>query len=63
MWLALVLLANGVGYIVTAVRRFNPPALPEHPGPPVPSDFVGVGHFLTAVASPSPLFALAPLRL
>lgn len=27
------------------------------------SEFFGVGHFATAVASPSPLVALAPLRL
>jgi hypothetical protein len=27
-----------------AVRRFRPPCLPEHPGPPVPSLLVGVGH-------------------
>jgi hypothetical protein len=38
------LLACGVGHFATAVRRFNPPSRPDVPGPPVPSDFVGVGH-------------------
>ena len=28
---------------VTVVRRFIPPSLPLCPGPPVPSDLVGVG--------------------
>jgi hypothetical protein len=56
-------LTVGVGHFVTAVLRFNPPALPEHPGPPLPSDFVGVGQDATAVANPSPLFLLKPFRL
>jgi hypothetical protein len=44
-----------------AVRKFNPPWRRwERPGPPIPSDFVNVGIFLSAVASPSPLFCDAP---
>ena len=32
----------------TVVLKFSPPSRPELPGPPIPSDFVGVGHIVPA---------------
>jgi hypothetical protein len=48
----------------TADGNVGSPELPRWLGPPfVPSVALGVGHIMTAVASPSPLVAEAPLRL
>lgn len=48
-------LTVGVGKRCTAVRRFIPPwQFGERPTPPLPSDFVGVGHmlYLAIIANP-----------
>src|SRR5262245_6901854 len=47
----------------TAVRRLSPPSPPEDPGPPIPSDSVGVGQRATNVATDRLLAVPDPDRL
>lgn len=59
--------ASGVGHVRALTASISVP--PSRPflgvirPPLVPRDAVGVGHIAAQVANPSPLLALAPLRL
>lgn len=47
----------------TAVLKFSPPDIPEQPGPPIPSERVGVGHIRITAPTRLSLFAWLGGRL